>query len=262
MWQGLGQWHGYLPLERLLQRVWLLRNNPCEYEPVLRSRSAARQHSLTGTAGQDFCENNCQSNCGTPKDPGGGGDARDRVVGYYESWRAHLDSCGVMTPAQIPVDQLDILNFAFAYVNTDVSSIVCPVPLCRSCSSLNMSRLPQLDIVPMDNDASLDDPWEIFHEVTNVKFRNPKLQVWLSIGGWDFFNDGGQHMISPISRDALKLLTVENKSRHSANLWQHCWECRLALRVCKSSCAVHVPVRLRRCRYRLVRTCITTPCTL
>ncbi|KAM0524100.1 hypothetical protein ACHAPE_001355 [Trichoderma viride] len=114
----------------------------------------------------DFCENNCQSNCGTPKDPGGGGDARDRVVGYYESWRAHLDSCGVMTPAQIPVDQLDILNFAFAYVNTD------------------------LNIVPMANDASLDDPWEIFHEVTNVKFRNPKLQVWLSIGGWDFFDDG------------------------------------------------------------------------
>ncbi|KAL7793735.1 glycoside hydrolase family 18 protein [Trichoderma ceciliae] len=123
------------------------------------------QFGFCGTT-PDFCENGCQSNCGTPNDPGGGGDARDRVVGYYESWRAHLDSCGVMTPAQIPVDELDILNFAFAYIDTD------------------------LNIVPMANDASLDDPWEIFHQVTNVKFRNPKLQVWLSIGGWDFFDDG------------------------------------------------------------------------
>jgi GH18 family chitinase len=56
-----------------------------------------------------------------------------------------------------------------------------------------MSRFHQLNIVPMANDASLDDPWEIFHEVTNVKFRNPKLQVWLSIGGWDFFDDGSQY---------------------------------------------------------------------
>ncbi|KAL7938018.1 glycoside hydrolase family 18 protein [Trichoderma chlorosporum] len=115
----------------------------------------------------DFCKTGCQSNCGTPKDPrGGGGDARSRVVGYYESWRAHLDSCGVMTPAQIPVDELDILNFAFAYIDTGLS------------------------IVPMANDASLDDPWEIFHEVTDVKLRNPKLQIWVSIGGWDFFDNG------------------------------------------------------------------------
>lgn len=26
-----------------------------------------------------------------------------------------------MTPAQIPVDELDILNFAFAYIDSDVS---------------------------------------------------------------------------------------------------------------------------------------------
>ncbi|UKZ63160.1 uncharacterized protein TrAtP1_004390 [Trichoderma atroviride] len=123
------------------------------------------QFGFCGTT-TEFCQNGCQSNCGTPKDPGGGGDARDRVVAYYESWRAHLDSCGVMTPAQIPVEELDILNFAFAYIDTS------------------------LNIVPMASDASLDDPWEIFHEVTNVKFRNPKLQVWLSIGGWDFFDDG------------------------------------------------------------------------
>lgn len=28
-----------------------------------------------------------------------------------------------MTPAQIPVGELDILNFAFAYVDTDVSGL-------------------------------------------------------------------------------------------------------------------------------------------
>jgi chitinase len=115
------------------------------------------QFGFCGTT-SDFCDNNCQSNCGNPKSPGGGGDVRDRVIGYYESWSATKDTCGKMDPSQIPVEGLTHLNYAFAYVNPGT-----------------------YDIVPMSGTKA-----SLFNEVTSLKQRNPDLKVWVSIGGWSF----------------------------------------------------------------------------
>ncbi|KAB2570582.1 Killer toxin subunits alpha/beta [Lasiodiplodia theobromae] len=114
----------------------------------------------------DFCGNNCQSNCGSPERPNGGGDVRDRIIGYYESWASSKEPCGAMTPEQIPVDGLTHVNFAFAYIDPHTG-----------------------DIVPMDNAGDGD---EMFSRVTDIKLRKPGIKVWVSIGGWTF-NDAGDY---------------------------------------------------------------------
>ncbi|KAI1452077.1 glycoside hydrolase family 18 protein [Annulohypoxylon moriforme] len=117
----------------------------------------------------EFCDpgSGCQSNCGNPSSPGSGGNVRSQIIGYYESWRAYADTCGSLKPADIPVSALDMVNFAFAYIDP------------RS-----------LDIIPMvdENGSSLSqsEAAKLYSEVTAAKLRNPKAGVWLAIGGWTF----------------------------------------------------------------------------
>lgn len=110
----------------------------------------------------------CQSNCGSVTAPGSGGDVRNRIIGYYESWANTKEPCGQMQPEQIPVDGLTHVNFAFAYIDPDTG-----------------------DITPMDN--TMDET--LFSRVTDIKLRNPALKVWVSIGGWTFTDDGAYQSV-------------------------------------------------------------------
>ncbi|KAJ4244051.1 hypothetical protein NW762_014664 [Fusarium torreyae] len=123
----------------------------------------------------NYCDDKCQSNCGDPKRPKGkGGDVRKHIIGYYESWKSSGESCGEMTPSQIPVENLDAVNLAFAYITPDDVS--------RSylaCSE--RPNWPQYDIVPMEKQDE-----SIFQQVTDIKKRSPSTEIWLSLGGWTF----------------------------------------------------------------------------
>lgn len=68
-----------------------------------------------------------------------------------------------MEPEDIPVEGLTHLNFAFAYITPS-----------------------QYDIVPMDSRT----PESMFTRVTSAKERNPKLKVFVALGGWTFSDNG------------------------------------------------------------------------
>lgn len=134
---------------------------------------------------EDFCGLNCQSNCGSPDRPNGGGDVRDRIIGYYESWADTKDPCGQMTAEQIPVDGLTHVNFAFAYIDPDSG-----------------------DIIPMDDGEGTS----LFQRVTNIKLRKPDLKVWVSIGGWTFNNAGKyQSVFGDIARSTVQSSAFADK---------------------------------------------------
>ncbi|KAH8738309.1 hypothetical protein BGZ61DRAFT_583252 [Ilyonectria robusta] len=127
----------------------------------------------------DFCNDKCQSNCGSPNRPrGSGGDVRDHIIGYYESWKSSGDGCGHMTPSQIPVQVLDAVNLAFGYITPD-----------------------DYDIVPMEHQTE-----SIFQQVADVKKRSRSTEVWLSLGGWTF-NDNDtvtQPIFGELAADSTK----------------------------------------------------------
>ncbi|KAF3913832.1 Chitotriosidase-1 [Orbilia brochopaga] len=119
------------------------------------------QHGFCGTT-SEFCDDKCQSNCGKVNRPSGGGNVRKNVVGYYESWQATSKRCSRMQPEEVPAAGLTHLNFAFAFVTPN-----------------------SYDVVPMpDTDPNL------FSRTTALKRTYPGLEVWISVGGWTF-NDNG-----------------------------------------------------------------------
>ncbi|KAF3196307.1 hypothetical protein TWF106_005016 [Orbilia oligospora] len=119
------------------------------------------QHGFCGTT-SDFCDDNCQSNCGEVSRPSGGGNVRKNVIGYYESWAATSKTCSRMQPEEVPASGMTHLNFAFAFITPDT-----------------------YDIIPMPN----TDP-KLFSRTTALKSTYPGLKVWISVGGWTF-NDNG-----------------------------------------------------------------------
>ncbi|KAF0642197.1 hypothetical protein FPSE5266_05536 [Fusarium pseudograminearum] len=84
-----------------------------------------------------------------------------RVVGYIEGW-ASTRSCDKFTPSDIPDGVYTHINFAFASIDPKT-----------------------FEIVP----ASSKDP-ALYRELTNKKKTDPKLKVFIAIGGWAF-NDPG-----------------------------------------------------------------------
>ncbi|KAF7184582.1 hypothetical protein CNMCM7691_005766 [Aspergillus felis] len=120
----------------------------------------------------------CQSNCKDPDKPSPGvkGDVRNKVIGYYESWRANnANGCG-MTPEEVPVEYLDQVNLAFLYIDPK-----------------------DYHIIAMDDENVAPD---IYARVANLKSRNPDAKIWVSIGGWTF-NDPGtyQSVFSKLAKD-------------------------------------------------------------
>ncbi|UKZ78670.1 hypothetical protein TrVFT333_006416 [Trichoderma virens FT-333] len=134
----------------------------------------------------EFCDPGagCQSNCGQPTRPGGGGNVRSQIIGYYESWSSGSGRCGSLKPSQLPVSALDIVNFAFAYISPDT-----------------------LDIVPMvgEDGSSLSaaDADKLYTAVTSARFANPKTGFWLSIGGWTFSDNNTefQHVFGDMAAE-------------------------------------------------------------
>ncbi|KAJ5487608.1 hypothetical protein N7530_001908 [Penicillium desertorum] len=121
-----------------------------------------------GTA-NEFCDTSkgCQLNCGTASIPPGKSskDVTNRVIGYYEAWSARRE-CYPFPPAAIPIEGLTHLNFAFAYIDPST-----------------------FDIVPMDSLT----PSSLFTQtadVRNFKSELSDLQVYISLGGWTFSDNG------------------------------------------------------------------------
>ncbi|KAK6220679.1 hypothetical protein LQW54_001870 [Pestalotiopsis sp. IQ-011] len=94
-----------------------------------------------------------------------------------------------MYPPQIPVAAVDILNYAFVYIDPDTLDLV-PMP-------------------PQDGERSMssDEAFALMSKVTGSKLRNPKLKVWLAIGGWSFSDNNtetqplvGTIASSPVTR--------------------------------------------------------------
>lgn len=86
----------------------------------------------------------------------------ERVVGYYEAWAIDRP-CNVFLPEQIPLGVYTHLNYAFASID--------PVTF---------------EVVP----SSTSDP-DMYRRLTDLKWRDPSLKVFIAIGGWTF-NDEGQ----------------------------------------------------------------------
>ncbi|KAJ4392337.1 hypothetical protein N0V93_005963 [Gnomoniopsis smithogilvyi] len=111
----------------------------------------AEDHGATG---------GCQSNCDQPG-PKDKADSQDRVIGYYEAWRADT-ACQGMGLKDLPVSSLTHLYFSFASITTDTYSIA-----------------------PMEG-----IPGSLLSDFTNLKRKNPALKTVIAIGGWTF-NDPG-----------------------------------------------------------------------
>lgn len=142
------------------------------------------QFGFCGTT-DEFCNGGCQSNCGQPSKPGGGSDARNKVVGYWESWNSQGVPCP-MPPDSIPVEGLDQLNLAFIYVDPQT-----------------------FELMPMDG---VNIPG-LYAQLANLKVRNPYLSVWISIGGWSFNDPGPYRSV---------FTTIAGDNRLSARFAQNC----------------------------------------
>ncbi|KAE9568635.1 hypothetical protein CGMCC3_g15189 [Colletotrichum fructicola] len=70
----------------------------------------AEDHGATG---------GCQSNCDQPG-PKNKADSQDRIIGYYEAWRAD-SACQGMGLKDIPVSSLTHLYFSFASITPDTT---------------------------------------------------------------------------------------------------------------------------------------------
>ena len=132
----------------------------------------------------EFRTGKYQSNCVEhPPVPTGGSSTPvlHRVIGYYESW-ASRRSCHAFPPSALPVDGLTHVNFAFAYIDPG-----------------------SLKITPMDGDLP-DDLFTQTTGVRNLKSGNAALEVFISVGGWTFSDNGTstQDVFPSIAADAGK----------------------------------------------------------
>jgi chitinase len=148
------------------------------------------QFGFCGTT-EDFCGDDCQSNCKQhPSPPGGGtGKAFDRVIGYYESW-SNQKSCHKVRPTDLPLDALTHVNYAFAYIEPET-----------------------YQVVTMDSTT----PGGLFDEITGLKQIKPDLEVWVSIGGWTFSDNNTvtQPVFGDVARDSKKRQKFADNLVHS-----------------------------------------------
>jgi chitinase len=106
----------------------------------------------------DFCgsatvaEPNCNAN---------GSSSAGRNIAYYELFSQDC-SCDVMTPEEIPIGGYTHINVAFIYLDPNT-----------------------FELAPMESNQV-----DLYSRTTALKNVQQGLQVWISIGGWDF-NDPG-----------------------------------------------------------------------
>lgn len=94
-----------------------------------------------------------------------------------------------MTPSDLPLDALTHVNYAFAYIDPE-----------------------SYEVVTMDSAT----PGSLFDDTTVLKTINPSLEVWVSIGGWTFSDNGTatQPTFGEIAADAGKRQTFANNLVH------------------------------------------------
>lgn len=90
-----------------------------------------------------------------------GSSATKRTIGYYEGWNLGRN-CDTMEPEEIPIGGYTHINFAFLYIDPKLFTIT-----------------------PMASNQQ-----DLYQRAVALKKRKPGLEVWISIGGWDF-NDPG-----------------------------------------------------------------------
>ncbi|KAL4739524.1 glycoside hydrolase superfamily [Aspergillus similis] len=142
---------------------------------------------LCGTT-DEFCNDDCQSNCDLHPDPPAGsasaGVLENKVIGYYESWSARKD-CHKVSPMDLPLDALTHVNFAFAYIEPE-----------------------SYKVVTMDQAT----PASLFEDTTSVKAVKEQIKIFVSIGGWTFSDNdtSTQPLFGEISADPTKRTTFAN----------------------------------------------------
>ncbi|KAI7205542.1 hypothetical protein KC324_g233 [Hortaea werneckii] len=130
----------------------------------------------------------CQSNCVLHPKPSGPGSnlkvLQNKVIGYYESWSSRK-TCHAVDPADLPLDALTHLNYAFAFIDPGT-----------------------YQIVTMDSST----PSGSFKDATNVKSIKPDLKV-------SFSDDGSktQPLFGEIAADASKRQIFANYVVHFMN---------------------------------------------
>ncbi|WXC44132.1 hypothetical protein QX201_003867 [Fusarium graminearum] len=140
-----------VPSERLLLEARILW---CKLNPYF--YLLAYNLILSSKTTTDFCGNKRVHRKTCPKDNG-----TPRVVGYFEGW-ARDRPCNVFWPEQIPDGLYTHINFAFATID--------PITFKVGPSS--------------ETDIGL------IRRLMTLKKRDPKLKVYVAIGGWSF-NDPG-----------------------------------------------------------------------
>lgn len=115
------------------------------------------KHGFCGTT-VDFCEGKV-----VPNPQCGGKSSDKRTIGYYEGWN-YQRPCGNMEPEDIPLGWYTHINFAFALINPTT-----------------------FRMAPMDDGTA-----SRYKRVSNLKARQPGLEVWIAIGGWAM-NDPGPY---------------------------------------------------------------------
>ncbi|KAE8352807.1 glycoside hydrolase superfamily [Aspergillus coremiiformis] len=91
-----------------------------------------------------------------------GNSSRARTIGYYEAWNPERRSCDKMEPQAIPLGIYSHINFAFGLIDPKTFRIA---PMTEAIASR-------------------------YRPVTALKGRQPDLQVYIALGGWDFNEPG------------------------------------------------------------------------
>ncbi|KAI9146931.1 symbiotic chitinase [Paramyrothecium foliicola] len=167
-----------------------------------RTQSALSTHVAPSTAFVALPKSNCIEH---PKPPGGdGGKTLNKgvticpqlfgsktlicipVIGYYEAWNDR-SKCHQTKASDLPVDGLTHLNYAFAYID------------------------PQsFQITTMDAAT----PAKTFQDVADLKNSNPSLQLYVSLGGWTFSDNGTA--TQPVFGDIAR--SSSNRDKFASNL--------------------------------------------
>ncbi|KAL7621055.1 hypothetical protein AAE478_008367 [Parahypoxylon ruwenzoriense] len=108
----------------------------------------------------------------------------DVVIGYWEAWNDR-SKCHPGKASDLPIDALTHVNYAFAYLD------------------------PQsFKITTMDAAT----PASTFEDLADLKVMNPNLQIFVSIGGWTFSDNGTatQPVFGNIARSAANRQTFAN----------------------------------------------------
>ncbi|KAM6535478.1 hypothetical protein FALCPG4_005038 [Fusarium falciforme] len=117
-----------------------------------------------------------------------GRSSEKRTIGYYEGWNLERP-CGRMEPEEIPLGWYTYINFAFALIN-----------------------LKTYFLQAMDSNSA-----KLYDRVTDLKDKDPNLEVWIAIGGWAM-NDPG-----PYRKVFSELAKSERRRTPSSCLYSRFW---------------------------------------